>query len=121
MDPVTVVVAALAAGAGAGVKDSATTAVKDAYEGLKGLLVERFRGKPAAELALQEYEADPQMWEAPLTAYVREVGVDDQMRKLASWLLDAANGAGPSYTINATTVQGLQQGTGNTQTNTFGG
>jgi hypothetical protein len=67
MDPVTMVVAALAAGAGAGVKDAATQAVKDAYAGLKAMLAERFRGNQSAELVLRQHEDSPQTWEAPLT------------------------------------------------------
>jgi hypothetical protein len=38
MDPVTAIVTALALGAGAGLKETAETAVKDAYAGLKGLI-----------------------------------------------------------------------------------
>ena len=121
MDPVTMVVAALAAGAGAGVKDTATAAVKDAYAGLKGLLAERFRDKPGAELALREHESSPQTWEAPLTSFVREVGVDEQMLALARLLLETTGGAGASYTVDADTVQGLLQGEKNVQHNTFGG
>jgi hypothetical protein len=35
MDPVTLIEVALTAGAAAGVKDTASSAVRDAYEGLK--------------------------------------------------------------------------------------
>ena len=38
MDPVSLIVAALVAGVSAGVGDTATTAVKDAYQGLRSLL-----------------------------------------------------------------------------------
>ena len=45
MDPdaVTVIVSALSAGAGAGLQDTATNAVKDAYAGLKRLITDRYR------------------------------------------------------------------------------
>src|SRR5690349_23355356 len=42
MDPVTVVVSALAAGAATGLTDTVATAVKDAYAGLKRLLTRRY-------------------------------------------------------------------------------
>jgi hypothetical protein len=42
MDPITVVVGALAAGALAGLKPTAEAAVKDAYEGLKALIRQRY-------------------------------------------------------------------------------
>jgi hypothetical protein len=41
MEPVTLILTALGAGAALGVKDTASAAVRDAYEGLKGLVVER--------------------------------------------------------------------------------
>ncbi len=62
MDPVTLIQAALAAGAVAGVGESATAAVKDAYTGLRGLVARRLAGKPSAEVALAEHEQDPDTW-----------------------------------------------------------
>ncbi|WP_053226717.1 hypothetical protein [Solirubrobacter soli] len=41
MDPISLIVAAVAAGAAAGLKDTAASAVKDAYAALKGLLSKR--------------------------------------------------------------------------------
>jgi hypothetical protein len=43
MEPVSLIVAALAAGAAAGVKPTAEQAVKDAYAGLKKLITDRYR------------------------------------------------------------------------------
>ncbi len=62
VDPVTLIQAALAAGAVAGVGESATAAVKDAYTGLRGLVARRLAGKPSAEVALAEHEQDPDTW-----------------------------------------------------------
>jgi hypothetical protein len=42
MDPVSLIVSALALGAGAGLRESASVAVKDAYAGLKRLLTSRY-------------------------------------------------------------------------------
>jgi hypothetical protein len=42
MDPITVIVAAVAAGAATGLTDAASTAVKDAYAGLKRLITDRY-------------------------------------------------------------------------------
>lgn len=57
MDPVTVtIVSALVAGATAAAKDLATSAVKDAYAGLRRLIADRYeRAAPSAE----DVEADP--------------------------------------------------------------
>src|SRR5262252_10390776 len=49
MEPITLILGALAAGALAGVSEDATAAVKDAYAGLKRLVAARFGGKPSAE------------------------------------------------------------------------
>jgi hypothetical protein len=60
MDPVTLIVTALAAGAVLGLKDAASAAVKDAYAGLKALVKKRFVGRPKGELVLAEHQVAPQ-------------------------------------------------------------
>ena len=52
MDPVTLIVTALGAGAGSALQDGASEAVKDAYARLKALVKKRFAGRPKAELVL---------------------------------------------------------------------
>jgi hypothetical protein len=76
MDPVSVVLAALAAGATGGAKDTASQAMKDAYAGLKALVKKRFEKKPQAEMALAEYEQDLDTWEKPLQKSLIEAGAD---------------------------------------------
>jgi hypothetical protein len=76
VDPVSVVLAALAAGAIAAAKDTASQAIKDAYAGLKALVKKRFVGKPQAEMALTEYEKDPDTWQKPLQKSLVETGAD---------------------------------------------
>ena len=51
MEPVSLIVAALAAGAVAGAENTATEAVKDAYAGLKGLVRRRVSGRRSGEAA----------------------------------------------------------------------
>ena len=55
MDPVSLIVAALAAGASAALKDTATEAIKDAYNGLKSLLKRKLGNEPAAQVAIDEH------------------------------------------------------------------
>jgi hypothetical protein len=56
MDPITLVVTALALGAAAGLKPTAEQAIKDAYAGLKKLIQDRYaKARPAVELL----ESDP--------------------------------------------------------------
>jgi hypothetical protein len=76
MDPVSMIVTALAAGAAAATKDTVSQVVKDAYAGLKALIQSRFANKPQAELALAEFEKDPDTWEKPLEKSLVAAGVD---------------------------------------------
>jgi hypothetical protein len=66
MDPLTLILSALTAGAAAAVQAVAGDAIKDAYAGLKSLLQQKFMGKQSAEVALDEHETDPATWEEPL-------------------------------------------------------
>jgi HEAT repeat protein len=76
VDPVSVILAALAAAANAETKDTTSQAAKDAYTGLKALLKKRFEKKPQAEMALAEYEKDTDTWEKPLQKSLVETGAD---------------------------------------------
>ena len=77
MDPVTLVVTALAAGAASALQDGTSSAVKDAYARLKALVMKRLAGRPAGELVLAEHGAAPQTWEAPLAAELSAAGAED--------------------------------------------
>jgi hypothetical protein len=76
MDPISLILSALAVGASAAAKDTASQAIKDAYSGLKTLVLKRFEKKPQAEMALQEYEKDKDTWEKPLQKALVEMGAD---------------------------------------------
>ena len=85
MDPLTLIVTALVAGATAAAKETAGNAIKDAYKGLKALIQKRFAGKPAAEVALTEHEKEPEVWSAPLKKALNEVDATNDTK-----ILDAA-------------------------------
>jgi hypothetical protein len=78
MDPVTLIVSALATGAAAGansaLQDDVKAEVVKAHRKLRGLLKKRLAGNAGAEAALAEYEAAPDLWEAPLRAMLTEAG-----------------------------------------------
>jgi len=59
MDPITLIVTALAAGAALGVQGAASAMVKDAYAGLKALVKKRLGDRPGAELVLAKHERAP--------------------------------------------------------------
>ena len=125
MDPVTLIVTALAAGAAEALKDGAAQAVKDAYTRLKGLVANRFAGHAKAGLVLAEHEVDTQTWQAPLAAQLSTVGAETDTDLVAAAqalmsLVDAAGSKAGKYTIDVRGAQGVQVGDHNTQTNTFG-
>jgi len=62
MDPIittSALVAAIAAGAAAGAGDVASQAIRDAYTGLKTLIIRKFSDKPQVPPAIQLVEAQP--------------------------------------------------------------
>ena len=122
MDPITLIVTALAAGAVSGITDSASSAVKDACASLKALVRKRLAGRPDTELVLARHEQAPQTWQAPLAAMLGEAGADRDTDLVAAAqavlrLVDAA-GAG-KYAVDVRGAQGVQVGDRNRQDNVF--
>lgn len=121
MDPVSLIVGALAAGVSATGKN----AVQDAYEALKRLVAARLAGRRPAEVALAEHEVDPGTWHQPLTKAVAESGaaadeaiVAAAQRVMA--LVDVPGTAAGRYTVDLRSAQGVQLGESNQQVNLFG-
>jgi hypothetical protein len=116
MEPVTLILAALGAGALAGGQSVAGDAIKDTYVGLKELIKRKFAGKPHAELALTEHEADPKTWEAPLKKALTQEHLDqdpeiiEAAQKVMS-LIQPQQAAMGKYNMQITgDVQGFAQG-----------
>jgi len=125
MDPVTLILAALAAGAALGVKDAASATVKDAYEGLKALVKKRVAGRRDGELVLARYEEAPDSWRGPLAAELTAVGADADADLVAAAqavmrLADEAGSRAGKYNVRVHGGQGVQVGEQNIQHNTFG-
>jgi|SRR5215471_17758215 len=123
MDPITLIVTALAAGAALGVQDSASAMVKDAYASLKALVRRRLGGDPGAELVLARHEQAPETWQAPLMAELARTGADGDgdLIAAAKALLDLVGEAGGAgkYTVDVRGAQGVQIGDHNRQDNVF--
>lgn len=130
MDPMTLILSALAAGASAGgideLQDEAKALVKAAYGKLRDLLGERFRkaGTPHAEGTLADYEDDPETYEKGLSKKLTAAGADtdDGILSAAQALLDLAGKQGlkaDRYNVTITGSKGVQVGDHNNQTNTF--
>jgi hypothetical protein len=124
MDPITLIVTALAAGAALGLKDTASSAVKDAYAGLKVLVRKRLAGRPDAEVVLARHEKAPETWQAPLVAELGEAGADRDRDLVAAAqalmsLVDEAGVRAGKYTVDVRGAQGVQIGDRNRQDNVF--
>jgi len=118
LDPVSLILAALAAGATAAAKDTAGVAVKDAYEGLKKLIKQKFGDKTDLVDAVDKLEKKPDSEARKATVKeeieTAKVDGDSEILKLAQDLLDKAKGEpGGQEIINQTqtnTVSGVTVG-----------
>jgi hypothetical protein len=128
MDPITIIVTALAAGASSGaisaLQDDVKAAAAAAYSKLRGLLTKRVAGNQAAELTLAKYESSPKTWEAPLAEQLKEVGAGDDADIVAAAqalmkLVDQAGARAGKYNVTISNSQGVQLGDGNIQVNRF--
>jgi hypothetical protein len=124
MDPISLIIAALAAGAIAGVKDTAGQAVKDAYAGLKALIRRRFSGNPEAEAALGQAERQPESDQAPLAQHLQAAGAadDEELIRAAQAVLKQADPAGAGtgkYDVRITGGKGIVVGDSATVTMNF--
>jgi hypothetical protein len=126
MDPVALIVAALAAGTSLGVKDVTSATVLDTYAGLRALVRKRLSGRPDGAMVLSRHAESPHTWEAPLTAELTAAGAagDEALVAAATALLRLADEAGfraGKYAVDARGAAGVQAGDHNTQHNTFDG
>ena len=124
MDPVTLIVSALAAGALKGVGETAGTAVKDAYNALRRLVSSRFAGNPAADMVLAEYDSDPGTYHESLVKHIRESGIAENRTVISAAqelmsLLDADGTRAGKYVVALHSAQGVQIGDHNQQSNAF--
>lgn len=126
MEPISLIVAALAAGAARAGEETAAQAVTEAYQGLKGLLRRLFGGKPEHEAALDEYEQHPETAEKPLRDALSEVEADKdaEVVEAAQRVMAAADPDGAAagkFTVNiAGDARGVVAGDHATVTMTFG-
>ena len=121
MEPISLIIAALVAGAA----KSAGEIAPDAYKGLKALIKRKFAGDPKAEMVLEEHEADCEVYEAPLKKKLTEAGLDKDeeiikaAQKLLKELKPQESASGKYDIVFQGEVKGIQIGDGNIQTNRF--
>jgi hypothetical protein len=78
MEPITAIIGAIAAGAAAAAKDTASQAVKDAYSGVKSMILEHFsnKNKTDGEMVLTNYTTKPDIWQEPMKDALIETDAD---------------------------------------------
>lgn len=123
MEAVNLIIEALGAGA---VEALTGKTAESAYRHLKELISGRFKGKQSAEIALSEYEKEPQVWEAPLKSALLREGIQndpeiiEQAHKVIQTLQSQKTTG--KYNIQiAGNVTGFAQGDHQTTTMNFGG
>jgi len=124
MDPITLIVTALAAGAALGITDATSSAVKDAYAGLKKLVTKRLADRPDTELVLTRHQEAPETWRAPLMAELDQAGAAHDASLVAAAealmrLIDEAGARAGKYTVDVRGAKGVQIGDHNRQDNVF--
>jgi hypothetical protein len=92
VDPVTLIVTAVALGASAGLTDTASTAIRDAYTGLKALLTRR-----RVDVSGVEARPESAAQQAALTETLagNDVATDDEVLSAAQELIDAVAAEAP--------------------------
>jgi hypothetical protein len=116
MDPITLIVTALASGVTAAIQDASGEAIKDAYQGLKNLVRRRLTGNSAAEVALEKHAEKPEVWDAPLKDALSEAGADqdkelvEAAQRLMALIDPEQAAAGRFNTHVSGNVQGWVQG-----------
>jgi hypothetical protein len=115
MDPISLIVTALATGAAAAVKDTAGQAVKDAYSALKATLTRKLASRPMAQEIVERHEGAPDVWEKPLAAELDNAGVadDEEVVRLAQQLManhDPAGAQAGKYNVRISGGQGITVG-----------
>jgi ElaB/YqjD/DUF883 family membrane-anchored ribosome-binding protein len=126
MDPVMLIVTALAAGAASALQDGAKSSVKTAYARLRELAKKRFTHPDNGEFLLERHVDAPEIWGKPLAKELEQAGAASDADLVAAaqelmTLLDAKGSQAGKYAVNAQNSQGAQIGDGNTQANYFGG
>jgi YD repeat-containing protein len=126
VDPISLIAAALAAGAIVGVKDAAGQAVRDAYAGLKRLIRRRFAGNREAEAVLDQSERNPEdgKTQAQLAEHLLAAGAadDEELIRAAQAVLrqtDPAGARAGKYDVHITGGKGIVVGDAATVTMTF--
>lgn len=124
MDPTSLIIAALTAGAVTGVRDTAGAAIKDSYGGLKALIRRRFGGNREATAELDLAERQPALATEELRRHLQAIGAetDEELIMAAQAVLRLVDPAGAQigkYDVRISGGKGIVVGDQATVTMTF--
>ncbi|MGE0217992.1 hypothetical protein [Mycolicibacterium sp.] len=122
MDPLTLVISALAAGASTGLTGAAGTAISDAYTALKDLIRRRLSDKGKDPGVVDRPETDPAKVKADLAGKLTAADIDEQIIAAATALLQRTDPQGAQvgkYVVTIENSKGVIVGDGNTVNQTF--
>jgi hypothetical protein len=113
MDPVTLIVTALAARAASALHDDAKGVVKTALARLRGLVRKRFKDPANGEYVLEKHASAPEMWQPALQQELAESGAGSDPDLIAAAqqlmkLLDAQGTQAGKYVVTVQDSQGVQ-------------
>lgn len=112
MEPISLIIAALIAGATAATKDTAEKAVKDAYEGLKTLIKRKLEGDPIGQGLVDAEPEKIKKGEELLKDSIKNADVDqdEEVLKAAKKIMEKEDPEGAStgkYNIKAEQIKGI--------------
>jgi hypothetical protein len=121
---VELILAALVAGASAGLTNTTSGAIGDAYAALRSLLAGRLAGLRAAVEAIDARRPEPGTWQDRLSDELIRSGAaaDEEILAAAQRLLRLVDPEGVTagkYRVDLREARGVQVGDHNTQHNTF--
>ena len=108
MDPISLIVAAVAAGASAALKDTASDAIKEAYGGLKSLLRRKLGAHAEVQAALDAPEVDEKLLEQELAK--TDIAKDEEVVTAAQELMAKVDPEGARAGKYVVTVTGGKVG-----------
>ncbi|MDG4785302.1 hypothetical protein O7626_05040 [Micromonospora sp. WMMD1102] len=124
MDPVSLIVTALVAGASAALKDTAGDAIRSGYLGLKSLLKRKLDRDPLDPVLVDQHEKDPDLFAEALRARLIQIeaGDDEEIVGAAEAVLRIADPEGTrtgKYRVHVSGGQGAVIGEHNTVTQNY--
>lgn len=125
MDPVSMIVEALVAGASLALKDTAGKGVKEAYDGLKALLVKYWKStgggdeqenETEAKVLLKNFDVTPEVYKVPLENKLTEImpkpdpALIEKAQQLHKLLKETGFGEGKSSTTHISHSKNVNTG-----------